>query len=162
MRGVECIFFPPEKANVFGGLKGNVALEKEGLVGSGAQAAVGVGVGMPVLIAGPLLSLFHLDGRRGFSSWLLQGPPQGVALQSVWVTGFGLSSAQCSPWGLFLVVPLPGTLSWIVRFTSNKILGRGSLQSCIFQALRSEPRPCQMPDTEGPCSAGPAPCAQCP
>lgn len=120
-------------------------------MGSGAQAAVDVGV--PVLMVVPLLSLFHLDGQRGCPS-VSPGPPLGLtasraALQSMQFTWFSFILASCSS-GPVLLVPSSRAVSWTMRFTSNKILGGGSLQECIFQAPRSELRPpCQVPaDTE--------------
>ena len=35
-------------------------------------------------------------------------------------------SAKCAPLGPFLMMPSSWTVSWIIKFTSNKILGRGS------------------------------------
>lgn len=103
----------------------------------------------------PLLSPFHLDGPRGFPL-RLPGPPRGLeasraALQAVQFTWFSFISASGSA-GPALLAPSSRAVRWTMRFTSNKILGGGSLQERIPQALapRSERRPpCQVPaDTE--------------
>lgn len=102
-----------------------------------------------------LSSLFHLEGQRGFPFPLSRpsagaGGQQGsIAVPAVYMVQFHLS--QWLPWTCF-VSASSQAVRWMMRFTSNKILGGGSLQECISQALapRSELwPPCQVPaDTE--------------
>lgn len=63
-------------------------------MGSGAQAAVDVGV--PVLMAVPLLSLFHLDGQHPPRPPALGLKASRAAWQSVQFTWSSFISASCS------------------------------------------------------------------
>lgn len=135
------MFFPPAKQRSLG--KGRAG-------GFWSSGCCGCGRAGPSLVSIPP----GWAARLPFPS---PGPSEGLAagraaLQAVQFTWFSFISASGSA-GPALLAPSSRAVRWTMRFTSNKILGGGSLQERIPQALapRSERRrpPCQVPaDTE--------------
>lgn len=72
--GVEYIFFPPEKANIFGDLQ--AAQEKEELIGFWSSGCCGFGRSHPDCC--PSLSLSCLDGQWGLLFLSPPGPSPGA------------------------------------------------------------------------------------
>lgn len=132
------MFFPPEKRTSLG--KGRAGgFWSSGCCGCGRARPDGC----PSLIfvppgwaASPQAPRPGAEGQQG-----------SVAVRAVYMVQFHLSQLLPGP---VLLVPSSRAVSWTMRFTSNKILGRDSLQECISQAPRSELRPpCQVPaDTD--------------
>lgn len=145
----ECTFFPPGRGNILRGLKGHVAWEEGELVGLWRSGCCGLSTSARITVrlfvpsgwTAPISRALPCGQRQARATGWRSRTRAGYTWQ------FPFTPAECSPLNPFLIMPSSWTLSWIIKFTSNKILGRG-----VFQARRSRPQLLfQMsPDSEGP------------
>lgn len=131
-----------------GGLTGYVAWGKGELVGF-PHSHCGGFEHVHADYCSPLCPI-RRDNTRLWGRPLRQRQPWATCwhcrINAMFTWQFPFISATCSPLDPILRTPSSWTICWIIKFTSNKTLGRG-----IFQARRSRPQLLfQMsPDSEG-------------